>query len=75
MVFPHVAERLPYIVDAARLSAVVPLLMVTWLVVEPATVVNATAPVRTLVTVLKVIALLATFVVKLEVPVTVNAPV
>ena len=74
MVFPHVTERLPYIVDAPRVRAVVPLSKVTWLE-PPATVVNVTAPVKALVVVLKVMTLFVTLVVKLEVPVTVNAAV
>jgi len=61
-------------VEAPRVRAVVPLSIITLLVV-PEVVVNETAPVKALEELSKVITLSLTFVVKLEVSFTVNAPV
>jgi len=73
MVLPHMTARVPFIVEAAKVRAVVPLSRVTLPAVPR--VENETAPVRALVVVLKVMALSVTFVVKLDVPDTVSAPV
>ena len=70
---PDVTVRLPPTVTVPRLRAVAPLSMMTWPLAP--VVLKLTAPVKALVAVSRVMALLATSVVKLEVPVTVNAAV
>jgi len=71
-VLPHMTARVPFIVEAAKVRAVVPLSRVTLPAVPE--VANVTAPVRALVVVSKVMALSATSVVKLDVPPTVITP-